>query len=76
MDPTPAVCRPIASGIQRRVRTHQQPAGRILLLYAACLALMLVAALAIATMRNAPSAEAEAGIPSPPVSQPVRATAR
>jgi hypothetical protein len=37
----------------RMARPH--PAGRILLLYAACLAAMLVAALAIAVVRNAPA---------------------
>ncbi len=34
-------------------RAH--PAGRILLLYAACLAAMLVAALSIAAIRNTPA---------------------
>ena len=34
------------------------PASRVLLLYATCLALMLVAALSIATLRNSPQAAA------------------
>ena len=50
------------------------PASRILLLYAACLALMLVASLSIATLRNAPSASA--GTEAPTQEQPIEARAR
>jgi hypothetical protein len=53
------------------MRPH--PAARVLLFYAACLAAMLVAAVTIATMRNAPSAEADAK--QPPATKPVRAVA-
>ncbi len=55
------------------MRPH--PAARLLLVYAACLAAMLVTALAVATLRNAPAAEAEAG-KVVPIDQPIRATAR
>ena len=50
------------------------PASRVLLFYAACLALMLVAALSIATLRNAPSASADTD--APVTSQPIEASAR
>jgi hypothetical protein len=39
------------------------PASRILLLYAACLALMLVAAISIAALRDTPSASADTDAP-------------
>ena len=50
------------------------PASRILLLYAACLALMLVTALSVATLRNAPAAEAESGAPD--TTRPIEARLR
>ena len=39
--------------------TTSHPASRVLLLYAACLALMLVTAVTIAVMRDAPAAKAD-----------------
>ena len=57
---------------------HVHPASRLLLVYAACLAAMLVIALSVAAMRNAPAAaEAESGRTSvPAVSTAVEAKAR
>lgn len=53
------------------------PAARLLLLYAACLAAMLVAALALAAMRNAPPAGAEADRTAVPAAgTAIKATAR
>ena len=52
------------------MRTH--PASRVLLFYAACLALMLVAAVSIAAVRNTPSAEAD----SPHGDAPIQAVER
>ena len=50
------------------------PAERVLLFYAACLALMLVAAISIATLRNAPAAEAESD--APVTTRPIEARVR
>ena len=51
------------------------PASRVLLFYAACLALMLVAAISIAALRNAPIAGAESG-GAVDTTQPIEAQAR
>ena len=50
------------------------PASRVLLFYAACLALMMVAALSIAVLRNAPAAQAGSGAPD--TTRPIEARAR
>ena len=50
------------------------PASRVLLFYAACLALMMVAAISIAALRNAPAAQA--GSDAPAQYQPIEARAR
>ena len=52
------------------------PAARLLLVYAACLAAMLVMALAIATLRNAPAADVDAGRAAPAAGTAIKATAR
>ena len=53
----------------------QHPAARLLLVYAACLALMLVTAVAIASMRNAPAAQVDQGR-AVETGAPIQATAR
>ena len=53
---------------------NAHPASRVLLFYAACLALMLVAALSIAVLRNAPAAEATSDAPD--TVRPIEARAR
>ena len=62
----------IRQGIQPVVNAH--PASRVLLFYAACLALMLVAALSIAALRNGPAAEATGDAPD--TSRQIEARAR
>jgi hypothetical protein len=54
------------------VKAH--PASRVLLFYAACLALMMVAALSIAALRNAPAAQAGSDVPD--TTRPIEARAR
>jgi hypothetical protein len=53
--------------------TSSHPASRVLLLYAAMMALMLVTAVTIAALRNTPSAEADSATPR---TAPVQAVER
>jgi hypothetical protein len=50
--------------------TRRHPAARVLLLYAACLAAALVAAVTIASLRNAPPADAGADTAGKAATQP------
>ena len=53
---------------------RHHPAERLLLFYAACLALMMVAAISIAMLRNAPAADADTAAPD--TTRPVEARVR